>query len=93
MLQRPTRVSGSCRGSEARAASAFGPGWTARLPTSGPYLRALAGVLLCLLFSAVAHAHGVAEGDKGYIHEISGTHLVTITLRTSGEYEKIERVL
>jgi hypothetical protein len=39
-------------------------------------MRAAGVVLLCALFSAVAHAHGVAEGDKGYIQEISGTHLV-----------------
>jgi hypothetical protein len=39
-------------------------------------LRALLCVILLLLFSAVAHAHGVADGDKGYIQEISGTHLL-----------------
>ncbi|MCM2329324.1 MAG: HupE/UreJ family protein [Lysobacter sp.] len=39
-------------------------------------MRAFAGALLCLLFSATVSAHGVAEGDKGYIQEISGTHLV-----------------
>jgi hypothetical protein len=39
-------------------------------------LRVLLFVLLSLLFSAVAHAHGVADGDKGYIQEISGTHLL-----------------
>jgi hypothetical protein len=39
-------------------------------------LRPLLCVLLFLLFSAVAHAHGVADGDKGYIQEISGTHLL-----------------
>lgn len=38
-------------------------------------LHALVGVLLFLLFSA-AHAHGVAEGDKGYIEQISGIYLV-----------------
>ncbi len=42
-------------------------------------LFALAGVLLTLLFSAAAHAHGVAEGDKGYIQEISGVHLLPFT--------------
>ncbi|MCW5759404.1 MAG: HupE/UreJ family protein, partial [Phenylobacterium sp.] len=26
-----------------------------------------------------AHAHGVADGDKGYIQEISGTHLLPFT--------------
>jgi hypothetical protein len=39
-------------------------------------LSALLCVLLSLLFSAVAHAHGVADGDKGYIQEISGRHLL-----------------
>ena len=39
-------------------------------------MRAAGGALLLALFSAAAHAHGVAEGDKGYIQEISGTHLV-----------------
>ncbi len=52
------------------------------LPPSSPrlrisaYPRVLAGVLLYLLFTAAAHAHGVAEGDKGYIQGITGTHLV-----------------
>ncbi|MFZ4987047.1 MAG: HupE/UreJ family protein [Blastocatellia bacterium] len=31
---------------------------------------------LCLLFSATGFAHDVAEGDKGYIQEISGVHLI-----------------
>lgn len=39
----------------------------------------LAGMLLYLLFTAAAHAHGVAEGDKGYIQEISGTQLLPFT--------------
>jgi len=51
-------------------------GWSARLSRVGPFLRVLAGVLLCLLVGAAAHAHGVAEGDKGYIQEISGTQLL-----------------
>ncbi len=37
-------------------------------------------VLACMLFflfaSVAVHAHGVADGDKGYIQEISGTHLL-----------------
>jgi len=53
-----------------------GRGRTARLSSSGPLLRAMAGMLLFCFFSATANAHGVAEGDKGYIQEISGTHLV-----------------
>lgn len=39
-------------------------------------LAVFAGVLLFLLFTSMAHAHGVAEGDKGYIQEVSGTHLL-----------------
>lgn len=38
-----------------------------------------ASVFVCLLFSAVAQAHGVADGDKGYIQEISGLHLLPFT--------------
>lgn len=35
-------------------------------------------VLVCLLFMAAgAHAHGVAEGDKGYIQEITGVHFLS----------------
>ena len=40
-----------------------------------PFLPALAGMLLFLLAST-AHAHGVADGDKGYIEQISGVNLV-----------------
>lgn len=54
-------------------------GRAAVLPRSGPLLHAFIGVLLYLLFTALAHAHGVAEGDKGYIQEISGTHLLPFT--------------
>ena len=53
-----------------------GVGWSARLPAIGPCSRILIGVLLYLLVNAAAHAHGVAEGDKGYIQEISGRHLL-----------------
>lgn len=31
---------------------------------------------LCLLLGVTAYAHGVAEGDKGYIQEITGVHIV-----------------
>ncbi len=31
---------------------------------------------LCLFTGAAAYAHGVAEGDKGYIQEITGVHIV-----------------
>ena len=36
----------------------------------------LASICCALLFSASALAHGVASGDKGYIQEISGVHLL-----------------
>ena len=34
------------------------------------------GLLIFFLLGATAHAHGVAEGDKGYIQEISGVHIL-----------------
>jgi len=56
-------------------------GWerSVRLPRISPYLHALVGLLLYLLVTSAAHAHGVAEGDKGYIQEITGTHLLPFT--------------
>lgn len=56
-----------------------GRGRAALLPRSGPLLHVLGGVLLYLLLTAFAHAHGVAEGDRGYIQEVSGTHLLPFT--------------
>ena len=53
-----------------------------RLPRSPsairhPRLFLLSAFLICLtLASAEAFAHAVAEGDKGYIQEISGVHLL-----------------
>jgi hypothetical protein len=43
--------------------------------TTTCWLRA-ALLLVAGVFSAVAMAHGVAEGDKGYIQEITGVHLM-----------------
>ncbi len=37
---------------------------------------AAASLSLCFLLGVTAYAHGVAEGDKGYIQEISGVHIV-----------------
>lgn len=37
---------------------------------------AAASLSLCFLLGVTAYAHGVAEGDKGYIQEITGVHLV-----------------
>jgi hypothetical protein len=39
-------------------------------------LLALLGGALLMAFGADAHAHGVAEGDKGYIQEITGINLL-----------------
>jgi len=36
-------------------------------------------MLLCLAVSGVALAHGVADGDKGYIQEVAGVHLIPFT--------------
>ena len=36
---------------------------------------ASASLSLCFLLGATAYAHGVAEGDKGYIQEITGAHI------------------
>ncbi len=53
-------------------------------PPRTPLMRhTLIGMLMILpllvLLQATAHAHGVAEGDKGYIQEISGIHLLPFT--------------
>lgn len=37
---------------------------------------AFAGLLIFFLLGSTAFAHGVAEGDKGYIQEITGVHLL-----------------
>jgi hypothetical protein len=37
---------------------------------------AFTSLSLCFLLGATAYAHGVAEGDKGYIQEITGVHIV-----------------
>ena len=36
----------------------------------------LAGLLFFFLLGATTYAHGVAEGDKGYIQEITGVHIL-----------------
>jgi hypothetical protein len=55
------------------------PERSARPSRIHPCLFAVTGLLLWLFLSAAAHAHGVAAGDKGYIQEISGTHLLAFT--------------
>ena len=42
-------------------------------------IRRLAWGLLLLAFHAVAWGHGVAEGDKGYVEQAAGVHLVAFT--------------
>ena len=39
--------------------------------------RLAAALLIAVSMSGAAFAHGVAEGDKGYIQEISGVHLMS----------------
>ena len=41
-----------------------------------PLLKQLVGFAVLALLCLAAYAHGVAAGDKGYIQQISGTHLV-----------------
>lgn len=49
------------------------PAWPPAMRTILPW----AGALLLLLFlTGLAEAHGVAEGDKGYIQEITGVHIL-----------------
>ncbi|WP_127558565.1 HupE/UreJ family protein [Saccharospirillum alexandrii] len=51
--------------------------WRARNSASASYLAWLF-IAICLLFlSTDTFAHAVAEGDKGYIQEITGIHLVS----------------
>jgi len=38
---------------------------------------AAAGLLLYLLFVGLSHAHGIAEGDKGYIQEVTGVQFMS----------------
>lgn len=55
--------------------SPCGGGWRALL--ARPFVRQLfVAVLSVLALAGTAAAHAVAEGDKGYIQEISGVHLI-----------------
>lgn len=47
--------------------------------TTRNILTQLLFLLTCLASSGVALAHGVAEGDKGYIQEIAGAHIIPFT--------------
>ncbi|WP_367279800.1 HupE/UreJ family protein [Hyphomonas sp.] len=42
-----------------------------------PILAGLVSVILATWFAGIADAHAVAEGDRGYIQEITGVHLVS----------------
>ena len=54
----------------------FGASWRSSFARH-PYLRPLLVFLsLFLFFTASVFAHGVAEGDKGYIQEITGVNLL-----------------
>jgi len=46
-----------------------------QLMTVFPELTRLRILFLCLLLSGVAFAHGVPEGDSGYIQQITGVHI------------------
>jgi hypothetical protein len=49
------------------------PAWPRAMRTILPW----AGAMLLLLFlTGLAEAHGVAKGDKGYIQEITGVHIL-----------------
>lgn len=48
----------------------------ARALRGHPLWSVLVGLLLYCLLITVAHAHGIAEGDKGYIQEITGVHFL-----------------
>jgi hypothetical protein len=48
----------------------------ARAPGLRLFLSAACGFLLYLLVLSAAQAHGIADGDKGYIQEIQGVHFL-----------------
>lgn len=57
-----------------------GPGLGGRVPHMRPVLTLAALICLALLASATnALAHAVTQGDKGYIMEITGVHLIPFT--------------
>jgi hypothetical protein len=39
-------------------------------------VHAFFGMLLCMAFATTAYAHGVAEGDQGYIEQTSGPQII-----------------
>ena len=57
----------------------LGDGWRACRAPDRRLLLFLTTAVLCLACTGAAWAHAVAEGDKGYIQEISGVHLLPFT--------------
>lgn len=51
--------------------------WRARALQQHWLYSILIGIFISLLTMSVAHAHGIAEGDKGYIQEITGVHFLS----------------
>ena len=47
-----------------------------KLNLSKPPVTALLATALCLAFATTAYAHGVAEGDQGYIEQTSGPQIM-----------------
>lgn len=52
-------------------------GWQAHCAPGRLLVFSISAVFLLLAFVSAASAHAVAEGDKGYIQEISGIHLIS----------------
>jgi hypothetical protein len=70
----PTRKDMTARADTVRAGSSRA--WAARAYSIAfPPLVAMLAVIVLFILEP-AFAHGVAEGDKGYIQEISGVHLI-----------------
>ena len=57
----------------------FGWNWHVLPSAISTFVLSALSALVYLLFSITAHAHGVAEGDKGYIQEMTGVHLLPFT--------------
>lgn len=51
--------------------------WLDAIATNHLILLTLITMFLLPIVSGLAYAHGVAEGDKGYIQEITGVHLIS----------------
>ena len=57
------------------------PPGSGRFATLAPFalpVAVLSVILAVFLSTGLAAAHAVAEGDKGYIQEITGVHLIPI---------------